>query len=269
MPPGRAAPKQGAAKRPFTMRNLWRMTLWGAAAAITLFFAVLTTRSEVGSQRLAAGFSSPRNTPTQFAARSSDAQAETNRLTAAVHDLTAENSQLKSRLSAIEQNMDDITGSVTRQIEAAKAQTPVAWPADASPGPLTPALIASIVAAAALTPGDFGVPLPSHPPTAPPPAGTPTSSAATQYGVDIGSAVSIQMLRAHWLGIRSAHAALFEGLTPTVMLREIPQSKRVELRLVVGPLANSAAASSLCASLAASRLFCQPTLFDRQHVALQ
>ena len=271
-PSGKAASKPEAAKKPFTMRNLRRMTLWGAAAAGTLFLAVLTSRSEVGVQRLAAAFSSPRNTRTQLAARPLDAQAETRRLAAAVHDLTTENSQLKSRLAVVEQNMDDITGSVTRQIEAVKAKTAAPWPADATPGPLTPAVIASIVSpAAAPPPAGLAAPFPSRPVSAPPPPADAASSgvAPTEYGVDIGSALSIQMLRARWLGVRSAHSQLFEGLTPTVMLREIPQSKRVELRLVVGPLANDEAAVRLCAALAPYRLYCQPTVFDRQHVALQ
>ena len=75
-------------------------------------------------------------------------------------------------------------------------------------------------------------------PAAPPPhAAAP--AAVAHYGVDIGSAVSIQVLRAHWLGIRSAHAQLFEGLTPVVKLHEVPHTGRVELRLVVGPLAKT------------------------------
>ena len=270
-PSGKAAPKPEAAKKPFTMRNLRRMTLWSAAAAGTLFLAVLTSRSEVGVQRLAAAFTSPRNTRTQLAARPLDAQAETHRLAAAVHELTMENSQLKSRLAVVEQNMDDITGSVTRQIEAVKAKTAAPWPADATPGPLTPAVIASIVSPAAPPPAGLAAPLPSRPITLPPPPADAASSgvAPPEYGVDIGSALSIQVLRARWLGVRSAHPQLFEGLTPTVMLREIPQSTRVELRLVVGPLANDEAAVRLCAALAPYRLYCQPTVFDRQHVALQ
>jgi hypothetical protein len=267
----KAVPKRDAAKQTFTMRHLWRMTLWGATASSALFVAVLTTRSEVGSQRMAAMFSPAR---TQLAARPVDPQAETRRLAAAVHDLTAENGQLKARLAAVERNMDDITGSVARQIEAVKAQTAAPWPADAEPGAATPAAIASIVAPTVPSSGGFGAPLLTHPPavTAPPhasaEAGLP-ADAPTQYGVDIGSALSIEALRARWLGVRSAHAQLFGGLTPTVVLRQLPRSERAELRLVVGPLASSAAAVQLCAALAPYRLFCQPTVFDRQHVALQ
>jgi hypothetical protein len=56
---------------------------------------------------------------------------------------------------------------------------------------------------------------------------------------------------------------------PVVMLREVPQTGRVELRLVVGPLANPEAAGKICSALERYRLGCQPTLFSGQHVALQ
>jgi hypothetical protein len=90
-----------------------------------------------------------------------------------------------------------------------------------------------------------------------------------KYGVDIGNAVSIEVLRAHWLGIHSAHAKLFEGLKPVVMLRGMSRTGRIELRLVVGPLASAEAAAKLCAALAPYRLPCQPTVFGGEHIALQ
>jgi hypothetical protein len=266
----KAAPRRDVAKKTFTMRHLWRMTLWGATAACALLLAVLSTRSEVGSQRIAAVFTSAHGRA-QLAARSFDAQAETRRLAAAVQDLTAQNGALKSRLAAIEQNMDDITGSVTRQIEAVKAETAPPWPAEAAPEPVTPAIVASIVNPTLPPPAGLAAPLPSPVAAAAPPAGEAATPASTpsEYGVDVGSALSIEVLRARWLGIRSAHAQLFAGLTPTVVVREIPKTKRAELRLVVGPLPSSAAAAQICAALVPYRLFCQPTVFDRQHLALQ
>jgi len=90
-----------------------------------------------------------------------------------------------------------------------------------------------------------------------------------KYGVEIGDAVSIEVLRAHWLGIHSAHGKLFEGLKPVVMLRGMSHAGRLELRLVVGPLASAEAAAKLCTALAPYRLPCQPTVFSGQHIALQ
>ncbi len=275
------------AKTTFTMRHLWRMTEWGGAAAGALLVAVLVSRSETGTERIA-GLFSGRSDRVQLAAPPVDAEAEARRvaeqrrLADAVRGLTAENDELKSRLAAVERNMDDITGSVARQIEAIK-KTDTSPPPDRSPPAPTPvaaapasrAVIAAPPAASAPppAPAQRAAAEPSPPraampaPVAPPPrAATP---APAPYGVDVGRAVSVQVLRARWLGIRSAHGQLFEGLTPVVMLREIPHTGRLELRLVAGPLANAAAAARLCAALAPYRLPCQPTPFSSQHVALQ
>jgi hypothetical protein len=290
-PPKRPAPAA------FTMRNLWRMTLWGGAAASALLIAVLASRSDVGAQRIA-GLFSIRGDRTETAARSFDAEAEARRLAAAVRGLDAENQELKSRVAAVEHSVDDITGSVARQIETIRKTGPGPAPVPAPAANNAPAAAAAALASKAApaeppvgatpAPVQPGEAAPAAPHTATPIPAAPAPHAAApapntalpaphaespapppQYGVDIGSAVSIQVLRARWLGIRSAHAQLFDGLMPVVMLREVPQTGRVELRLVVGPLANAEAAAKLCTKLVPYRLSCQPTLFSGQHVALQ
>jgi hypothetical protein len=279
-PPQRQTPK----KKRFTMRHLWRMTLWGTAAAGTLVAAALASRSEMGSQRLAAAFPSLIGHAgiRLAAARPFDARAETRRLAAAVRDLTAENGQLTVRLAKVEHTMNDITGAISRQVDAAKAQSASPSPADAKPASETPAVVGSIVSAEPAPgplPSGLGAPPVSSPtsPASPSPSSSPPSPAqlgspapaTSEYGVDIGSALSIQVLRARWLGIRSAHLQLFERLQPTVTLDQSPQSKRLELRLVAGPLASVEAAKRLCAALAPYRLFCRPTIFDRGQLALR
>jgi hypothetical protein len=163
-----------------------------------------------------------------------------------VRDLAADDDQIKSRLAAVEHNMDDVTGSIAQQ--AARATTAAA-PATPSPWPDGPAVAATPAAIAAVVAPPLAMPM--------------------EYGVDIGSALSIQALRARWAGIHSAHPELFDGLVPTVTLRDTPRSNRPELRLVVGPLAGADAATKLCSVLASYRLFCQPTIFAGQHLALQ
>jgi len=270
------------------MRHLWRMTLWGATAASALLVAVLTSRSEVGAERASLALGSLRGHSHLAAAHPADMQAETRRLSEAVRGLAAQDDQIKSRLAVIEQNVDSITGSVKKQIEAAKAEKPDPWPADVAPVATAPAVIASIITSGGPSPAQLHAPLPqiqSVAPAAPAPAEpvaaipaaadpvsaepAPNDATPADYGVDIGSALSVQVLRARWLGIRSAHEKLFAGLTPTAMVRDIPQTKNVELRLVVGPLPSSEAAAHLCSALAPYHLFCKPTAFDRHRVALQ
>jgi hypothetical protein len=238
--------KRPTAAVPVTMHGLWRLVVWGSTAATALLIAVLSSRGVVGSQRAAVAASTlgggtvaivqSAQPPQQAAVRSFDAQAETKKLAEAVHDLTADNDELKSRLAVVQHSVDDVTGSIARQAKA----TP--WPEDGPPVPTTPAAIAAVLAPA--------LPLPM------------------EYGVDIGSAVSIQALRARWAGIRSAHPQLFDGLAPTVSLSEMPPSNRPELRLVLGPLASAGAAAKLCTTLERFRLTCQPTIFAGRHLAL-
>jgi hypothetical protein len=240
--------KRAAPRVPVTMHGLWRLVVWGSTAATALLIAVLSSRGVVGSQRAAVAASTlggatvavvqPAPTP-QPAARPFDAQAETKKLADAVRDLTADNDELKSRLAVVEHSVDDVTGSIAQQ---AKATAAPPWPDSGPPVPSTPAAIAAVIAPA--------LPLPM------------------EYGVDIGSAVSIQALRARWAGIRSAHPQLFDGLAPTVSLSETPQSNRPELRLVLGPLASAGAAAKLCTTLERFRLTCQPTIFAGRHLAL-
>lgn len=230
---------------PVTMQRLSRLVTWGATAATALLIAALASRGVVGSQRAAiasATLNSGIVTPVRIlpAPRQVDAPDETKRLSDTVTELVAEDSRIKTRLAAIEQDMSDVTGSIARQAQAAKNAPP--WPD--GPGALsTPAAIAAVLAPA--------LPLPM------------------EYGADIGSALSVQALRARWLGIHSAHPQLFDGLVPTVTLREIPRSNSPELRLIVGPLVSADAAAHLCAALAAHRMFCEPTIFAGQHLALE
>jgi hypothetical protein len=245
----RADLKRPAAAVPVTMHGLWRLVVWGSTAATALLIAVLSSRGVVGSQRAAIAASTlggatvavvqPAPTPQQAAARAFDAQAETKKLAEALRDLTADNDELKSRLAVVEHSVDDVTGSIERQ---AKATAAPPWPDNGPPVPATPAAIAAVIAPA--------LPLPM------------------EYGVDIGSAVSIQALRARWAGIRSAHPQLFDGLAPTISLSEMPPSNRPELRLVVGPLVSADAAAKLCTTLGRFRLTCQPTIFAGRHLAL-
>ncbi|MGD0148392.1 MAG: hypothetical protein ABSB77_07380 [Xanthobacteraceae bacterium] len=242
--------KRPAAAVPVTMRGLWRLVVWGSTAAAVLLIAVLSSRGVVGSQRAAVAASTlggavavvqPVQTPPPAVARAFDAQAaETKKLAEAVRDLTADNDELKSRLAVVEHSVDDVTGSIARQAKATAAPPP--WPENGPPVPATPAAIAAVIAPA--------LPLPM------------------EYGVDIGSAISIQALRARWAGIRSAHPQLFDGLAPTISLSEMPPSNRPELRLVVGPLVSADAAARLCTTLERYRLTCQPTIFAGRHLTL-
>ena len=247
----------------FTMRKLRHAVLWGATAAVALSIAVFSSHGDFDAERLADAFRGPGTSP---AARPLDAQAETQRLAQAVHGLTIDNEQLKARLATVEQDLNDVTGSIGKQIEAVQT-------ADASrhveDGPSIAATASvSTMLPAALLPA--AIAFPPSPLAANQPAADAATPASTRmaYGVDIGSGLTIQALRTRWAAIRLAHPDVFDGLEPILSVREIPRATHVELRLVAGPLPDAAAATQLCASLMPLGLFCQPALYDGQHLAV-
>jgi hypothetical protein len=92
----------------------------------------------------------------------------------------------------------------------------------------------------------------------------------TDFGIDVGGASNMDMLRAQWSMLKQQHPKLLENLQPIVSVRDLRQRRTVELRLVVGPLANANAAAQLCAALNAAGLpTCQPAVFDGQRLAFR
>jgi hypothetical protein len=259
---------RGVAARPaFTMRRLERLALWGCAAAAAMFIAAIAGRSDVGAQRVAGLF--PAHSASSRAAHSNqagagplDTEAATRELVQTVRGLTEDRDRLMTRLAAVERSLDDVTGSVTRQIEAAK--TPP-WPSEAG-APATPAAIASVLSPVVPPPAGLASPSPALPSEEAADA-TPAAAPPAVYGIDLGSAHSVEVLHARWTAFRSTRPKLFEGLRPLVSRKDIGRSKRTEWRLLVGPLPDAEAASRLCASLAAFWPFCQPTTFAGERLA--
>jgi hypothetical protein len=251
-------PRKGEARKSFTFAGLQRMALWGAMGGGAFLIAVLSARGDAGSQRLAAAL---HGGPAQTATRNFDAQAETRRLAEAVRGLTADGEQIKTRLASVEHDMNDVTGSVDREIAASNAARAV------ENGPS----VSSTAATAALIPPAPPAPIVagSAPATIPADAAVLATPRTQQYGVDIGSGLTIVALRARWASLRAAHPDLLAGLQPIVSVREVARANRVELRLVAGPFPQSAEAAQFCASLAAFGLFCQPTAYDGQRLALR
>jgi hypothetical protein len=250
-PPRKAA---GAPKAFTVLRKLRNFTLWISSAAVAVALAVLAGRSQVGAERFAAIFHPSR---AQQAANRFDAEIVTRQLADALQVLASNEEQLRGRISAVEHDLDDVTGSI-RQVAAASETK------HADDGPTVSATAAATASAAA----------PVNPPRPPasftqsdPPA--PGAAPQTQYGVDIGSGLSLQALRARWQTLRQEHPALLDGMQPIVSVRETPHSSKIELRLVVGPFANPGAAMQLCQALTMFNMFCQPSVYDGQHLALR
>jgi hypothetical protein len=103
------------------------------------------------------------------------------------------------------------------------------------------------------------------PADATPPADTP----ANGYAIDLGTATNVNTLRAHWGSVRSAHAAMLEGLRPLVSVRQSSRAGFTEFHLVAGPVADADAAARLCQALTSVRVPCRPSTFDGQRLDLR
>jgi len=139
------------------------------------------------------------------------------------------------------------------------ANAPEPWPSpsaaiEIAPAPQAQTRVATVPAAAA---GDT------------PPAATAAPAATrTEFGVDIGGASSLDELRALWNAAKGQHPRLLGGLRPIFSVRE-DRSGTLDMRLIVGPLANASAAARLCASLGAADVMCSTRPYDGQRLAVR
>jgi hypothetical protein len=283
---------------------LWRVGAWGGLAVVTLIIAIVVARSPVAARHDALTNANAVITiqakQLQQAIRQGD--LETRRLSAALETLNADRDRLFTRVTALERELESVTGSIKK---LATAPTPAASP---SPAPVVAAPQSVPVAAkpapvppepfppphdmivAAVPPG----PEPAKPEVtasiAPKPAAAsaekqtleklpvivqPTEAEKAkaaanavakqqQLGIDLGSASSIDGLRAIWASTRTAHPAAVEGLQPIITLQEPKNGLGLQLRLVAGPLPDAASVASRCASLIEATRPCTSAAYDGQ-----
>jgi len=239
------------------MHALWRLSAWGFAAAVALAVLAITTQTEGGSERLALALapSTPRNLAVEMAdlkRRTLEKDAETQRLEAQVITLAADRERLTARLASIERNLDDVTGSIKRQAAlASPAISPLAMPAAAAPAQ-----------GAALAPET--VPLPPARMANAQTNEVAADPAKSELGIDIGGALSLDVLGARWAAVKANYGPLLTGLHPLAAHDQRPGS--TGFRLLVGPVANPAAAMQLCARFAAARVTCRSAKFDGEQL---
>jgi len=228
--------------------------------------------------------------------------AETLRLEAQLQTLEADRDRLTARIATLERNLEDMTGSIRAQAERAAAAPPPASPAPAAAPPAIgapqtslphislPQVSAHQVTAPHVTAPQVSAPQVSAPPAgAPEPPPAPAPQAATpvvdpvpmppvrvavarpavtetppvrssEYGIDHGGAPTGDALRARWASVKANFGPMLNGLHPVAVRDRRPGS--TELRLVVGPLPNAAAARDLCARVAAAYANCRPGRYD-------
>jgi hypothetical protein len=89
-----------------------------------------------------------------------------------------------------------------------------------------------------------------------------------RFGIDLGSATSVEGLRTLWSRIREGQSSSLLGeLKPLVAVHDAAQPGSVELRLIAGPVPSALAASRLCAALATTGTPCRAAPFEGQSLA--
>ena len=203
---------------------------------------------------------------------------ETRRLAEAVRALSADRERLLTRITALERNVDDVTGSIKRQPPAAPPPTVVIAPKPAAPVASPPASVAApppeprreaavpdTLAAAAEPSAPASAAAGTKVANLPPAATEEEASSApkSEMGADVGGATNFNGVRVLWNSLKGSNASLFEELHPLVAVKEIP-GRSAELRLIVGPLADPDTAARFCVTLSVNRRYCQPTTFEGQ-----
>ncbi len=101
--------------------------------------------------------------------------------------------------------------------------------------------------------------------------GTPKASLRrTEFGVDLGTANSVNGLRMLWLGLlKSRSNAPLAALRPIIVIRESTKGLGMQLHLVAGPLNDAGAAARICAVMTENKRPCETTIFDGQRLSLK
>jgi hypothetical protein len=92
----------------------------------------------------------------------------------------------------------------------------------------------------------------------------------TEFGVDLGTANSVNGLRALWLGLlKSRSNAPLTALRPVIKIKEATNGLGMQLHLVAGPLNDAGAAAKICAVITENKRSCDTTVFDGQRLSFR
>jgi hypothetical protein len=182
----------------------------------------------------------------------------------------------------------DLAKAELPKVEAAKADT--VKPEPAKPSPATPLVAAQSMmappdpaASKLIEPGKapnpvIASPIPDVMASAPSAtdaeadddAAPKVSLQRTEFGVDLGTANSVNGLRMLWRGLlKSRSNAPLAALRPIIVIKKSAKGLGMQLRLVAGPLNDAGAAARICAVLTENKRPCETTIFDGQRLSLK
>jgi hypothetical protein len=151
----------------FDRRSLWRLGSWGVGAVGAVVVAVLAHQSSIGLRHEQIANADLARQSQQIQSIAKESQHETRRLASAIDTLNGDRDRLYSRITVLEQGLDSMTGSITRQTVA--AGSPQATPQSSSPVPSSPVSSSTLPASPVA---------PSTTTSAGPPSQAPSAAAA-------------------------------------------------------------------------------------------
>jgi len=264
---------------------------WGGAAVFALIVFAIASQTKTASDRLRLIFAaSEPSAVAQMPPRVAQLEIETQFLTEQMRALATDRDRLAGRIALLESSVDDMTGAIKKQAAATAAlvakttsptggqsataatMTPPAATNRPAPiatnptSPNTPATTASVAPSQAPAPPAASAPLPLARAATAAQASEPESTSANpvEFGLDLGGAATVDGVRQRWIAVKANFGPLLSGMYPIAAHEHRPGS--AGYRLVVGPLPNSAAASSLCAHFTAARTACRSAKFDGEQI---
>jgi len=246
---------------------------WGGATALALIVFAIASQTKTAGDRLRHIFaSSEPSAVAQMPPRVTQLEIETQFLTDQVRTLAADRDRLAGRIALLESSIDDVTGTIKKQAAATAAVLAAKSTPSASSAPVInapPAVgTASVSAAQPEAPPSSiaAIPLPpARVGVAPASESEPPAASPVEFGLDLGGATTLDGVRQRWIAVKASFGPLLSGMYPVAA-----HERRVGgagYRLVVGPLPNSAAATSLCAHFLAARTACRSAKFDGEQIA--
>jgi hypothetical protein len=265
--------------RRFTGPTIWRLGQWSVAAIAAVSLAYFIASSDLGVRRMGTAFSNVQGLPPAPSVQPRD-NGEVVRLSEALRRLTVDRDRLLDRVETLERNFDDLTGSIARNSAPPRASenTPPPPPETSAPPQVIPMSAPAVINAppgpanGPAAPMQQSIPVPTAQEAAADDTAKNSANPATtkvDFGIDLGSAATVEGLRTLWSSAKVKHAKLLDGMRPIIALRENAKPGNVELRLVAGPLPTAAAAARLCVVIITAGTVCQPAVFDGQRLAMR
>ena len=124
-----------AEENEFDRSSMWRIGSWGVTAVGAVVLAVVANQSQLGWRREQVAAVDLAHQAQQIQSLAKESQTETRRLASAVDTLNSDRDRLFSRVTAVEQGLDSVTGAIARQNVAAVA--PPKPPPSVAPPPAT------------------------------------------------------------------------------------------------------------------------------------